>query len=81
MPEEGIVLGTWLAGDEVWMGTSSEQLLEIFAGPAERSSTLGLGGWRVLCERPVVYLEDHPADRDVGSAVRAALEVEGFVLR
>jgi hypothetical protein len=79
---DAVVLDPWLAGDEVWMGTSSEQLLEIYAGSGRTVVTLGLGAWLVPYARGhVIHLEDHPDDRDVISAVGAAPEVEGFVLR
>jgi hypothetical protein len=79
---DAVVLDPWLASDEVWMGTSSEQLLEMYTASGRTVVTLGLGGWRVPYARGhVIHLEDHPAERDVVSAVRAAPEVEGFVLR
>jgi hypothetical protein len=64
------------------MGTSSEQLLELYADRGRTVVTLGLGGWQVPYARGhVIHLQDHPAERDVVSAVRAAPGVEGFVWR
>jgi hypothetical protein len=77
-----VVLDPWLAGDEVWIGTSSEQLLEMYADRGRTVVTLGLGGWRAPYARGhVIHLQDYPVERDVVSAVRAAPGVEGFVLR
>ena len=79
---DAVVLDLWLAGDEVGMGTSSEQLLEMYSAGGRSVVTLGFGGWQEPYARGhVIHLEDHPAEREVVSAVRAAAEVNGFVFR
>lgn len=79
---DAVVLDLWLAGDEVGTGTSSEQLLEMYAASGRTVVTLGPGGWQDPYARGhVIHLEDHPAEREVVSAVRAAPDAKGFVFR
>ncbi len=79
---DAVVLDLWLAGEEAGIGTSSEQLLEMYSAGGRSVVTLGSGGWREPYARGhVIHLQDHPAERDVVVAVRAAAEVNGFVFR
>jgi CheY-like chemotaxis protein len=76
-----VVLDVWLAGDEV--GTTSDELLELYAARGRTVVAIGGGGWLRGPSAPghVVHLEARPESRDLVAAVRDAPEVEGLVLR
>ena len=77
-----VVLDLWLAGDEEELGTSSDELLEMYAGRGRTVVTLGHGDWRdPFAAGQVIHLDERPAASEVIAAVRAAHPVEGFVLR
>jgi hypothetical protein len=77
-----VVLDTWLAGDEIGVGTTSDELLELYARRGRTVVAIGQGrslspyaGGHVVC------LDDRPDAPKVLAAIRAAPDVEGFVLR
>ena len=77
-----VVLDTWLAGDEVEVGTSSDELLAIYATSGR--TVLAVGPASLVdpfAGAHVVRLGEHPGTGEVVAAVRAAPEVNGFVLR
>jgi hypothetical protein len=77
-----VVLDAWLASDEVGVGTTSDQLLDLYTGRgrtvvaigADASTTPYAGGH-------VIRISADPDVHDVLAAVREAPDVEGFVLR
>jgi hypothetical protein len=78
-----VVLDPWLAGDEFGVGTSSDELLELYAGSGRTVFVLGSSaGWLdPYTAGHVVNLNEHPDTRAIVSAVRTAPDAEGFVLR
>jgi hypothetical protein len=77
-----VVLDTWLAGDEVGMGTSADELVELYANRGRTVVAIGTGAsTNPYGEGHVISLRDRPESIDVVAAVRTAPEVEGFVLR
>jgi hypothetical protein len=78
-----VVLDTWLAGDEIGIGTSSDALLELYAASGRTVVALGpAGGLRSpFAAGHVVRLGERPGANEVVAAVRTAPAVEGFVLR
>jgi hypothetical protein len=77
-----VVLDSWLAGDELGLGTPSDDLLDLYTGAGRPVVVLGSGGWRQpFAEGRVIYLDDRPDASETVAAVRSAPDVEGFVLR
>jgi len=76
-----VVLDTWLAGDEVGVGTTSDQLLEMYATSGRTVVALAPGGWVPVTGGDVIQLDHRPGARELLAAVRSAPDVEGFVLR
>jgi CheY-like chemotaxis protein len=78
-----VVLDTWLAGDEMGVGTSSDELLELYAASGRTVVALGAGGGlrSPFAAGHVVHLAERPDVPEVVAAVRTAPAVEGFVLR
>jgi hypothetical protein len=76
------VLDTWLAGDELGVGTSSDELVEIYAASGRTVVALGAGGGRApFVTGNVIHLDDRPSAAEVVASVRMAPSVDGFVLR
>jgi hypothetical protein len=77
-----VVLDTWLASDEIGVGTSSDELLQLYAGSGRTVVALGPGGsLSPYAGGHVICLDERPEVGEVVAAVRTAPEVEGFVLR
>jgi hypothetical protein len=78
-----VVLDTWLAGDELGVGTSSDELLELYATSGRTVVALGPGGWHrdPSATGHVIRLDEYPQAGEVVAAVRRAPDVDGFVLR
>lgn len=77
-----VVLDPWLAGEELCVGTSSNELLELYAGSGRTVVVLGPGGWLdPFVGGDVIRMEGRPEAGQVVAAVRTAPDVEGFVLR
>jgi hypothetical protein len=77
-----VVLDTWLAGDEAGSGTSSDELLELYASRGRSVVAIGAGGsLSPYAGGHVIRVEDRPDVDELFSAVRSAPDVQGFVLR
>jgi hypothetical protein len=78
-----VVLDPWLAGDEYGTGTTSDVLVELYAGRGRTVVLLGSpSGWlEPFSAGNVIRLGERPDMADVVTAVRSAPEAEGFVLR
>ena len=78
-----VVLDTSLASDEAGIGTSSDELLELYAASGRTVVALGPGGWlrSPFAVGHVVHLDERPATGDAVAAVHTAPPADGFVLR
>jgi hypothetical protein len=76
-----VVLDPWLAGDEIGVGTSSDDLLALYAGSGRTVVAIDAVSLDPVARGSVIRLDRHPEARAVVAAVRVAPEVEGFVLR
>jgi hypothetical protein len=77
-----VVLDPWLAGEELCVGTASNELLELYAGSGRTVVVLGRGGWLdPFVGGHVIHMDGRPEAGQVVAAVRTAPDVEGFVLR
>jgi hypothetical protein len=78
-----VVLDPWLAGDELGIGTSSDELLELYADSGRTVFVLGsVSGWLdPYAAGHVVSLDERPDGATIVAAVRGAPEAEGFVFR
>jgi hypothetical protein len=75
-----VVLDPWLAGDEVGVGTTSDELLELYAWSGRTVVTVGAGGsLGPVAQGHVIRLDGRPQAGTVLAAVRGAPEAEGFV--
>lgn len=77
-----VVLDPWLAGDDLGAGTTSDVLVELYAGRGRTVVLLGSTGWvDAFAAGHVVRLDERPETSDVLAAVRSAPDAEEFVLR
>jgi hypothetical protein len=77
-----VVLDPWLAGDEYGVGTSADDLVEVYASGGRTVILLGSVGWlEPFIGGHVVGLGERPDAGDVVAAVRTAPEADGFVFR
>jgi hypothetical protein len=77
-----VVLDPWLAGDELGVGTSADELVELYSPRGRTVILLGSVGWLdPFIGGHVVGLGDHADAAEVLGAVRSAPEADGFVLR
>jgi hypothetical protein len=77
-----VVLDSWLDGDELGVGTTSDELLDLYTAGRRSAVVLGSGLWRQpFAEGRVIYLDERPESAEIVAAVRSAPEAEGFVLR
>jgi hypothetical protein len=77
-----VVLDPWLAGEDPAMGTSAQDLIELYTMRARTVVLLGPIGWSApSIGGHVVALGDRPTDREVVAAVQAAPDTSGFVIR
>lgn len=76
-----VVLDPWLAGDEIGVGTSSDELLALYAGSGRTVVAIDAVRLDPVAEGNIIRLDRHPETRAVVEAVRIAAEVDGFVLR
>ena len=77
-----VVLDTWLDSDEAGVGTSSDELLQLYSNSGRTVVAIGAGaslspyaGGFVIC------LHDRPDAAELLAAVRSAPEADAFVLR
>lgn len=80
---DAVVLDLWTSGDELGVGSSAEELLELYVSAGRPVVALGPGGWLAdpTAEERVVRLDDHPDAQTVVCAVRRLPSAAGFVLR
>jgi hypothetical protein len=76
-----VVLDPWLAGDEIGMGTSSEDLLALYTGSGRTVVAIDAVCLDPVARGSMIRLDRHPDAQAVVAAVRMAAEVDGFVLR
>jgi hypothetical protein len=77
-----VVLDPWLAGDELGVGTSADELVGLYSQRGRTVILLGSVGWLdPFIGGHVVGLGDHAEEAEVLGAVRSAPEADGFVLR
>jgi hypothetical protein len=72
---DAVVLDLWTQGDELGVGTSGEQLLELYVSSGRPVVTLGPGGQLAdpIADERVVRLEEHADSTVVVDAVRLLL--------
>jgi hypothetical protein len=76
-----VVLDPWLEGDEVGIGTTSDVLVELYAGRGRTVVLLGSTGWvDPFAAGHVVRLGERPEASEVVTAVRCAPGASEFVL-
>lgn len=76
-----VVLDPWLAGDEIGVGTSSEDLLALYAGSGRTVVAIDAVRLDPIARGSMIRLDRHPEAQAVVAAVRIAPEAEGFVFR
>ena len=76
-----VVLDPWLAGDEIGVGTTSDQLLALYAGSGRSVVAIDAVRLDPIAQGNIIRLERHPEAVSVVAAVRIAAEADGFVLR
>jgi hypothetical protein len=77
-----VVLDPWLAGDEYGVGTTADQLVEVYVGSGRAVVLLGSVGWLdPFLGGPVISIGERAETSDVVAAVRSAPEASKFVLR
>jgi hypothetical protein len=76
-----VVLDPWLAGDEIGVGTSPEDLLALYAGSGRTVVAIDAVRLDPLARGSMIRVDRHPEAQAVVAAVRVAPEVEGFVTR
>ena len=78
---DAVVLDVWLTGDELGVGTPSEQLLEMYLADGRSVVTIGAGAWPTTEPAQVLPLGSYPDEDDLVAAVRSLPPSTGFVLR
>jgi hypothetical protein len=76
-----VVLDPWLAGDEIGVGTSSEELFALYAGGGRTVVAIDATPLDAVARGSMIRLDRHPESQAVVAAVRVAAEADGFVLR
>jgi len=76
-----VVLDPWLPGDEVGVGTSSDELLALYAGSGRTVVAIDATPLDAVARGSTISLGRHPEAQAVVAAVRVAAEADGFVLR
>ncbi len=75
---DAVVLDVWLEGDELGVGTRSEQLLDLYLGDGRPVVTIGPGDW--AAPERVTVLAAYPDEDDLIAAVRGLPPSAGFVV-
>jgi hypothetical protein len=76
-----VVMDPWLAGDEIGVGTSPEELFALYAGGGRTVVAIDAVRLDPVARGSMIRLDRHPEAQPVIAAVRVAAEVDGFVLR
>jgi hypothetical protein len=76
-----VVLDPWLAGDEIGVGTSPDELLALYTGSGRTVVAIDAVRLDPVARGSVIRLDRHPEAQAVVAGVRVAAEVDGFVLR
>jgi CheY-like chemotaxis protein len=76
-----VVLDPWLAGDEMGVGTSPDELFALYAGSGRAVVAIDAVRLDPIQRGNMIRLDRHPEPRAVVAAVRVAAEADGFVLR
>jgi hypothetical protein len=76
-----VVLDPWLAGDAHGVGTSADDLVELYSDRGRTVILLGSAGWVEAGRGNVVRLRDRPEAAELVDAIRDAPGAAGFVLR
>ena len=76
-----VVLDPWLAGDEIGVGTSSEELFALYAGSGRTVVAIDATPLDAVARGSMIRLDRNPEPQAVVAAVRVAAEWDGFVLR
>ncbi|HEX6580773.1 MAG TPA: hypothetical protein VF195_07870 [Actinomycetota bacterium] len=76
-----VVLDPWLAGDELGVGTSSDELLALYTGSGRTVVAIDAAPLDPVARGRMIRLDRRPGAETVVAAVRVAAEADGFVLR
>ncbi len=72
---DAVVLNTWLQSDGIGLGTSSDELLELYTGSGRTVVAIGVRGSPSLpAKGRVIRLDRHPEAWEIVAAVRIAPE-------
>lgn len=75
-----VVFDPWLAGDEIGVGTSSDELLALYAGSGRTVVAIDAAPLDPVAGN-MIRLDRHPEAQAVVAAVRVAPEADAFILR
>lgn len=76
-----VVLDPWLAGDEVGLGTSPDELFALYAESGRTVVAIDAVVLDPVARGSMIRLDRHPDAQAVVAAVRVAAGADGFVLR
>jgi hypothetical protein len=76
-----VVLDPWLAGDEIGVGTSPDELFALYAGSGRTVVAIDAARLDPIARGSMIRVDRHPESQAVVAAVRVAADVDGFVLR
>ena len=76
-----VVLDPWLAGDEIGVGTSPDELFALYAGNGRTVVAIDAVRLDPITRGIMIRLDRHPEAQAVVAAVRVAADADGFVLR
>jgi hypothetical protein len=76
-----VVLDPWLAGDELGVGTTPDELFALYAGSGRTVVAIDAAPLNPGAGGSMIRLDRHPGAEAVVAAVRVAAEADGFVLR
>jgi hypothetical protein len=76
-----VVLDPWLAGDEIGVGTSPEELFALYARSGRAVVAIDAVRLDPVARGSMIRLDRHPEGQALVAAVRVAAGVDGFVLR
>jgi hypothetical protein len=76
-----VVMDPWLAGDEIGVGTSPDELFALYAGSGRPVVAIDAVRLDPVARGSMIRLDRHPEPQAVVAAVRVAAEADGFVLR